>query len=46
LAIVGMLMCFIVVRVAGYFALLFKLRHIRWASLILLFYFFTFHSFV
>ncbi|XP_046451684.1 ATP-binding cassette subfamily G member 4-like [Daphnia pulex] len=29
LAIVGMLMCFIVVRVAGYFALLFKLRHIR-----------------
>jgi hypothetical protein len=32
LAIVGMLMCFIVVRVAGYFALLFKLRHIRWAS--------------
>jgi hypothetical protein len=29
LSIVGMLACFFVIRLAGYFALLFKLRHVR-----------------
>lgn len=35
LSVIGMVVSFIVIRVAGYFALRFKLRHVRWTDSIL-----------
>jgi hypothetical protein len=32
LALVGMLVSFVVIRVGAYFALSFKLRHVRWSN--------------